>query len=96
MAWDQAVKTVAPHITKIEAPGGYGTGFLAFWNHDTSWCGIATAAHVLKHADDWQQPIKISRSKSQHPPLLLQGSERMIFLDSTVLSAAGGSKFANW
>jgi hypothetical protein len=50
MSWDLAVKTVAPHIVRIETPNGYGTGFLAFWNHDRSWCGIATAAHVVKHA----------------------------------------------
>jgi hypothetical protein len=85
MSWDQAVKTLAPHIVKIETPNGWGTGFLAFWNHDRSWCGIATAAHVVKHADEWQQPIKI-RCESQ-TPLLLQGSDRVIFLDSNTDSA---------
>ena len=44
MNWDQAIKSVAPHIVKIETPSGYGTGFLAFYNHDKTWCGIATAA----------------------------------------------------
>jgi SAM-dependent methyltransferase len=44
---------------KIETPNGWGTGFLAFWNHDRNGCGIATAAHVLKHTNDWQQPIKV-------------------------------------
>jgi len=85
MSWDQAVKTVTPHIVRIETPDGYGSGFLAFWNHDHSWCGIATAAHVVKHADDWQQPIKI-RAQGQ-PALLLQGSERMILLDGSTDSA---------
>ncbi|HKD53225.1 MAG TPA: hypothetical protein VKB72_03325, partial [Steroidobacteraceae bacterium] len=28
MSWDQAVRTVTPHIVKIETPDGYGTGFL--------------------------------------------------------------------
>lgn len=85
MSWDQAVNTVTPHIVKIETPDGYGTGFLAFWNHDRSWCGIATSAHVVKHADDWQQPIKI-RAQGQ-PPLLLQGSDRIILLDGSTDSA---------
>jgi len=85
MSWDQAVKDLAPHIVKIETPSGWGTGFLAFWNHDRSWCGIATAAHVVKHADDWQQPIRFTAGSQ--PPLLLQGSERVIFLDSSTDSA---------
>ena len=85
MSWDQAVKTVTPHIVKIETPDGYGTGFLAFWNHDRSWCGIATSAHVVKHADDWQQAIKI-RGQGQ-PALLLGGSDRIILLDGSTDSA---------
>jgi hypothetical protein len=28
---------------------------------DRSCCGIATSAHVLKHADDWRQSIKVLR-----------------------------------
>jgi hypothetical protein len=85
MSWDEAVRTVTPHIVKIETPDGYGTGFLTFWNHDRSWCGIATSAHVVKHADDWQQPIKI-RGQDQ-PALLLQGSDRIILLDGSTDSA---------
>jgi hypothetical protein len=85
MSWDQAVKTVTSHIVKIETPDGYGTGFLAFWNHDRSWCGIATSAHVVKHADDWQKPIKIWGLGQ--PALLLQGSDRIILLDGSTDSA---------
>jgi len=85
MSWDQAVRTVTPHIVKIETPDGYGTGFLAFWNHDHSGCGIATAAHVVKHADDWRQPIKIWGQGQT--PLLLQGSDRIILLDGSTDSA---------
>ena len=85
MSWDQAVRTVTPHIVKIETPDGYGTGFLAFWNHDRSGCGIATAAHVVKHADYWQLPIKIGAQGQ--PPLLLQGADRIILLDAATDSA---------
>jgi hypothetical protein len=85
MSWDEAVRTVTPHVVKIETPDGYGTGFLAFWNHDRSWCGIATSAHVVKHADDWQQPIKIWGQ--DQPALLLQGSDRIILLDGSTDSA---------
>jgi hypothetical protein len=51
MNWDQIVKKVTPHIVKIETPDGHGTGFLSLYNHDKTWCGIATAAHVVSHAD---------------------------------------------
>ncbi len=85
MSWDQAVRTLAPHVVKIETPTGWGTGFLAFWNHDRSWCGIATAAHVVKHADDWQQPIKIYGQGQA--PLLLQGSDRIMLIEGSTDSA---------
>lgn len=86
MSWDQAVKTIAPHIVRIETPSGYGTGFLAFWNHDKTWCGIATAAHVVQHADEWQQPIKIVHSGSS-APYFLPVASRVIFLDCATDSA---------
>lgn len=86
MSWDQAVKTVTPHVVKIETPRGYGTGFLAFYNHDKRWCGIATAAHVVGHADEWQEPIRIWHSGSDGPLFLIQG-QRVIFLDYRTDSA---------
>ena len=74
MNWDQAIKSVAPHIVKIENPSGYGTGFLAFYNYDKTWCGIATAAHVVSHADEWQEPIKITHTESDAPLFLDSGA----------------------
>lgn len=85
MDWNQAVKTVSPHIVKIETPNGYGTGFLVFYNHDKTWCGIATAAHVVSHADDWQELIKIRTQSAA--PRLLQSNERVIFIDNETDSA---------
>lgn len=51
MNWDQVVKKVSPHIVKIETQSGHGSGFLFLYNEDKSWCGIATAAHVLYQAE---------------------------------------------
>ena len=76
MNWDKAIATVKPHVVKIATPAGYGTGFLALSNHDHTWCGIATAAHVVKHADDWQEPIRIQNSMSFR---FLKFEERVIF-----------------
>jgi hypothetical protein len=87
MNWDHAINTISPHVVKIETPTGYGTGFLAFYNHDRSWCGIATAAHVVNHADDWQEPIRLIRSDGIGNPLFLKSEERVIFLDRSTDSA---------
>lgn len=86
MNWDHAIGVVAPHIVKIETPGGYGTGFLAFYNFNKTWCGVATAAHVVSHADEWQEPIRIRHSAS-NAPLFLKQESRVIVLDQSTDSA---------
>lgn len=80
MNWDQVVKKVAPHVLKIETPNGHGTGFLFMYNDIGTWCGIATAEHVVAHADDWQQPIKIHHPHSGKTVFLKQ-DERAIYRD---------------
>jgi hypothetical protein len=79
--WDKAIATVRPHVVKIATPAGYGTGFLAFSNHDQTWCGIATAAHVVKHADEWQEPIRIRNPASFR---FLKFEERVIFPETPI------------
>ena len=86
MNWDTAIKTVEPHVVRIETPNNYGTGFLAFYNYDRTWCGIATAAHVVSHADDWQQPIRI-RNTSNGTTRFLKPEDRVIFIDRSADSA---------
>jgi hypothetical protein len=85
MNWGEAIAAISPHVVKIETPGGYGTGFLAFYNHNRAFCAIATAAHVVSHADDWQQPIRIRNETST--PKFLKEEERVIFLDRKTDSA---------
>jgi hypothetical protein len=84
MSWDSAIKVVGPHVVRIETPNGSGTGFLAFYNHDRTWCGIATAAHVVSHADEWQEPIRITNAASVR---FLKAEDRVIFLDRSSDSA---------
>jgi hypothetical protein len=50
------------------------------YNDNKSWCGIATAAHVLYQADKWKQPIQIFHSESNQT-LFLQANERVITID---------------
>src|SRR5262249_32287861 len=86
MSWDSAIKVIGPHVVRIETPTGWGTGFLAFYNHDRAWCGIATAAHVVSHADEWQHPIRITNGASRNPRFL-KVEDRVIFLDHNTDSA---------
>jgi hypothetical protein len=88
MNWDAIVAKVMPSIVKIETPSGHGTGFLCFYNEARNICGIATAHHVIAHADRWQEPIRIIsyQTKTQ---VLLKEADRVIWSgeekDSAVL-----------
>lgn len=78
MNWDQVVKKVAPHVFKIETPSGWGTGFFYHFSAEKQWCCIATAEHVVAHADDWQQPIKI-RNPQTGASVFLPPEHRVIY-----------------
>jgi len=59
MDWQHVVEKVKPYVVKIKTPTGHGTGFLCMRNATDTICGIATAAHVVDHASEWQQPIQV-------------------------------------
>ena len=80
MSWDKAIELIKPHVVRIETPRGYGTGFLAFYNYDHAWCGIATAAHVVSLSDEWQEPIRI-RHEGSAAPRFLKSDDRVIYID---------------
>lgn len=82
MNWEASINIVREHVVRIETPTGYGTGFLAFYNHDATWCGIATAAHV----DEWQQPIRV-RNEASTGAKFLNATDRVIFIDHSTDSA---------
>lgn len=84
MDWAEAVREVNRHVVKISTPSGHGTGFLAFYNDDQTWCGIATANHVIAYADEWQLPVNIQTS---HSGRFLGAGERVIFRDQATDSA---------
>jgi hypothetical protein len=86
MDWNQHVETITPHIVKIETPQGHGTGFLCLYNEDESLMGIATAYHVVEHADKWQQPMRIYHEYSGEI-VFLKESDRFILCDTSTDSA---------
>lgn len=80
MSWNQIVARVTPYVVKIETPNGHGTGFLCLYNQDRSLFGIATALHVVAHADDWKEPIRLWHYPSG-TTIFLNGSDRAILRD---------------
>lgn len=86
MEWHQIVSKVTPHIVKVRTQNGYGTGFLFLYNEDKTFCGIATALHVVKQADDWQQPIWVQHYASGQT-VFLETNNQVIFTDPATDSA---------
>jgi Trypsin-like peptidase domain len=80
MNWNEVVDRVTPFVIKIETPEGHGTGFVCLYNDDKSLCGIATANHVVQHADIWKQPIRLLHFPSRSMQFL-RDEERIIYDD---------------
>ena len=80
MAWDKIVKAVTPYVVKIETPRGHGTGFVCLYVLDKSYFGIATAHHVIEHAENWLEPIRIHHHASKKT-IFLKEDDRVIFSD---------------
>jgi hypothetical protein len=80
MNWNEIVEKVTPYIVKIETPQGHGTGFLCIYNESKRMCGIATAHHVVAHAEEWQQPIRIHHYPSSTTAFLKE-SDRIVWFD---------------
>lgn len=78
MDWTNVVEKVTPYIVKINTPMGHGTGFIYMYNENKTFCGIATAWHVIDYADEWQQPIRIYQPSSGNS-LFLSYNQRVIF-----------------
>lgn len=56
--WEKIIKQILPQIVRIEtADGKWGTGFIHYSRGELR--SIATAKHVVAHAEKWQQPIRI-------------------------------------
>lgn len=80
ISWKQAVEIIQPHVVKIITPHGFGTGFLLAYNKDKTMCAIATAYHVVKESNLWEEPIRILHYSSGKVKLL-RASNRFILSD---------------
>ena len=77
-SWHRALNELNPFIFRIVTPGGYGTGFQVLYPTDRTLCGIATAYHVIDHAEEWEEPIKIIHHASGKS-IVLKEKDRVIF-----------------
>jgi Trypsin-like peptidase domain len=84
--WFELVNLLASSIVKIETSQGHGTGFLCSYNESRELIAIATAHHVVEHADKWQQPIRIHNVTSSRA-VVLQEADRVILPDTDKDSA---------
>ena len=80
--WADPIKTITPYLVLIETPTAQGTGAIVPAPPGSSnYCAV-TALHVIEHAHEWHEPIKLV-----HFP-----SDKEIFLDSTARNVSFASE----
>jgi len=82
-----ALEYIRPYVVQISTPSGTGTGFLFAQSQDHTMVGIATAAHVVRYAHLWEQPIKIQHHESGKIQML-RVPDRAILLEHDIDTAA--------
>lgn len=75
--WYEKLGSITQYVFEISTPGGRGTGFQIFVNSE-GFCGVATALHVIDHALEWDEPIKIIHHQSGRSLVLKAGDDRAI------------------
>lgn len=78
--WATALELVQKYAFKIATPGGSGTGFLLTAPNSQGFCGVATAHHVVGHAHQWEEPIKLIHTETGMETIL-HAPERYVFLN---------------
>lgn len=73
------MEEIKPFIFKIATPDGYGTGFQVLYPQNRQLCGIATAYHVIDHAEEWEEAIKLTHISSGESTIL-KNEDRVIFI----------------
>lgn len=85
--WHEAITAIQPYVYRISTPTGTGTGFLVAHSEAGDIFGIATAAHVISHAHDWEQPIRLEHFASGQS-FTVRPDKRAILLDPKLDTAA--------
>jgi hypothetical protein len=69
-AWAKALEKLQAYSFKISTPSGTGTGFLIKCGNVDNLYGVATAYHVIDHAHQWEEPIKLLHTASGNEVVL--------------------------
>lgn len=85
--WHEAIASVTPYVYRITTPTGSGTGFLVAHSEAGDIYGIATAAHVISHAHEWEEPIRIEHFQSG-TSLVVRADKRAVIVDPRLDTAA--------
>ena len=80
--WAAAIETIKPHCFKVATPQGSGSGFLITFRSSTGFCGVATAYHVIEHAHEWHEPIKLGHEATRIMTTVQEG-DRLIREDKS-------------
>lgn len=87
MEWSEAIDKLKPYIVRISTPLQSGTGFFVSQSTTSHLCAIATAAHVVSHADWWEEPIRLFHPASGKSRILRE-SDRVVHVHEKLDSAA--------
>jgi hypothetical protein len=87
LSWQSAVDRIRPYVLRISTPEHSGTGFLFTYAAGGGICGIATAAHALQRAQQWDEPIRVEQLATGTSRMLHAG-ERTIVVDPDTDTAA--------
>lgn len=80
MDWSKCQQYMLPFVFSIETPESSGTGVFFAYNRHKTMAAITTAAHVIEHAEDWKQSIRI-RQHTTGKVRFIPDSDRVIFID---------------
>jgi len=85
LLWVDAYRTIVPYMVKIRTPDAYGSGFVMnypIFEKSRREIAIATACHVIKHALDWAELVKIEHAAGNTlHTYKLAPTERSIMVD---------------
>ena len=71
--WTVAIDTLKKHVVRVRTPDYSGSGFLVCRSPTSSLCAVATAWHVLQHAYEWEEPVRLDHKYSGESLLLHPG-----------------------
>ena len=82
----EAIEEITPHVFSISTQNTSGTGWLVSLSKTSNLCAVATAAHVVNHAHDWELPIRLVHAETGKN-ILLRREDRAIILGDGLDSA---------